>query len=70
MRIPTAITLVPLCWAVVACDDPRANCAKVQETERAIRACSALISSGHETKHTVAIAFYNRALAKNNDGRH
>src|SRR6516164_6882420 len=70
MRNWTAIAIVPLCWAIAACDDPRANCASVQEPERAIRACTALISSGRETKHTVAIAFYNRGIAKNNEGKY
>src|SRR5215471_12923858 len=70
MRNRTAFTSLLMCWAVAGCDDPRANCARVQEPERAIRACTALINSGRETKHTVAIALYNRGIAKNNKGKY
>src|SRR5262245_32212794 len=70
MRNRTAFTLLPMCWAVAGCEDPRADCARIQEPERAIRACTALINSGRETKHTVAIALYNRGIAKNNKGKY
>jgi len=66
----TVFNLLPICWAVAGCDDPRANCARVQEPERAVRACTALINSGRETMHSVAIALYNRRIAKNNEGKY
>src|SRR5262252_41164 len=70
MRNRTAFTSLLMCWAVAGCDDPRANCARVQEPERAVAACTALINSGRETKHTVAIALYNRGMAENNEGKY
>src|SRR5215470_11795291 len=68
MRSPSPATTVVLCCCMAACEDPRGDCAKVQDPERAIRACTVVINSGRESKHIVALALYNRGVAENNSG--
>ena len=69
MRTTVAAMIVAVMAA--ACDDPRADCAKVQrDPDRAIRACTAIISAGRDTKHNVALALYNRGIAHNNKGNY
>ena len=71
MRATPILAAMLLAGAIAACDDPRADCANVQtDAERAIRACTAIVNGGRDTKHNVALAFYNRGIAHSNKGKY
>ena len=69
LRAPMSLALVLLSYTLAGCDDPRADCAKVQDNPAlSIQACSKVINTGGETRHNLAMAFFNRGAAFNNLG--
>src|SRR6185436_21093574 len=70
MRTPTAFAFMFLGCNIAGCADPRSECADVRDPDRAIRACTAIISGGRDTKHNVAIALYNRGIAHSAKGNY
>jgi tetratricopeptide (TPR) repeat protein len=70
MRAPTAFALIFVSCSLLGCEDYRADCANVRDPNRAIRACTAIISGGRDTKHNVAIALYNRGIAHSAKGNY
>jgi hypothetical protein len=69
MRAPTGLALLVFSWALAGCDDPRADCAKVQDNPaQSIQACTKIINAGGDTRHNLALAFFNRGAAFNNLG--
>src|SRR5436190_9368554 len=70
MRTPTAFALMFVSCSFLGCEDKRGDCANVGDPDRAIRACTAIISGGRDTKHNVAIALYNRGIAHSAKGNY
>jgi tetratricopeptide (TPR) repeat protein len=71
MRAPTGLALLVFSCTLAGCEDPRADCAKVQDNPaQSIQACTKIINAGGDTRHNLALAFFNRGAAFNNLGNY
>jgi tetratricopeptide (TPR) repeat protein len=67
IRLLAAIVIVLACTAAARADDWRA-CAKVEDPDPSIQACTGIIASGKANRANLALAYANRGAAYGNKG--